>query len=268
MDEYSISDYGIFSDAVTTSNTLKNNIQTSYDSFNTFKSQLSNQGIFMGPICDSCVGGFDRCNSLLTSLNENLTTISSYLMDTAIAYKNGDEAASNKVLNLKSGKLMVATGGASTGLKSGNENQDYVHDYLASQGFNEAAICGILANIKKETNFRSDIGGDYGTSYGMCGWHATRWDRLKDYCAQNNLDIKTIETQSQFLVWELQNHYPELYQQLLNTPNTAQGAYDAAHAFTLQFERPANMGEKAQQRGSIAMDEYWPFYTGTATQTT
>ena len=134
-------------------------------------------------------------------------------------------------------------------------------DYLASQGFNEAAICGILANIRKETNFRSDIGGDYGTSYGMCGWHATRWDRLKNYCDKNNLDIRTIETQSQFLVWELKNCYSGLYKTLKSIPNTAQGAYEAAYQFTIHFERPQGMYDKGVERGNIAAGDYYPFYT-------
>ncbi len=260
MGEIKVSDYTIFSDAGTSVKKLLNEIDNLDTSLGDCKRSLDRESVFFGPICESSIEGLNQCHSRVTTMSDNYKIILKYVNQLTSAYKNGDEAAANKILKLKDGKISIAKSSASTGKKSGNANRDYIHDYLANQGFNEAAICGILANIKKETNFRSDIGGDYGTSYGMCGWHATRWDRLKNYCQSHNLDIRTVQTQSQFLVWELKNCYPDLYKALKSVPNTAQGAYDAAHLFTIKFERPQGMYEKADQRGNIAAGEYYPFY--------
>ena len=261
MSEIKVSDYKIFDDASNTVKKVTSEIESLKVSLDDSKTILNNEAIFKGPICDSCIEGLSKCNTRITAMYGNYNTIIKYLNSVSTAYQNGDKQAANKVLKLENGKIGVGSASASTGKKSGNNNRDYVHDYLASQGFNEAAICGILANIRKETNFRSDIGGDYGTSYGMCGWHASRWDRLKNYCDSNNLDIRTIQAQSQFLVWELKNCYSGLYKTLKNIPNTQQGAYDAAREFTLHFERPANMQERSVERGNIAANEYYPFYT-------
>ena len=257
MSEINVSDYTIFNDAGNTVKKLSSEIESLQTSLKEGKNSLNRESVFKGPICDSCLEGLDKCNSRVTTMSANYRIILKYINQLASAYEKGDEAAANKILKLKNGKISI---GSAT-RKSDNKNRDYIHDYLANQGFNEAAICGILANIRKETNFRTDIGGDYGTSYGMCGWHATRWDRLKNYCEAHNLDIRTVQTQSQFLVWELKNCYPDLYKALKKIPNNAQGAYDAAHLFTIKFERPANMQERAAERGNIAANDYYPFYT-------
>ena len=76
------------------------------------------------------------------------------------------------------------------GLKlTGNDNKSKIYNYLSEQGFSDAAICGILANIEHESGFRTDALGDGGTSYGICQWHNGRWNNLKNYCNKNNLDF-------------------------------------------------------------------------------
>ncbi|MBQ3307456.1 MAG: hypothetical protein IJG68_04615 [Bacilli bacterium] len=257
MEDYNVSDYGIFESAVNSANTLRSSIDSDITDVRACRQNLADDTIFMGPICDSCIDGFDRMNGFLSTLSESLNTLSSYLIDVAVAYKNGDEKAANKFLRFNSGKLSVSSGAK----PSGNANRDYIFEYLSNLGLNEAAISGIMANIKRETNFKTDIGGDGGTSYGMCGWHLTRWDSLKAFCEQNNYDVSQIEGQTAYLVYELQNKYTDLYNFLLNVPNTSQGAYDAASQFCIQFERPANTYDRAEERGNIAVSEYFPFYT-------
>ena len=256
MEDYSVSEYGIFDSAVTSTNNLRSNIDSDVIDIRSCRNKLGDNNVFMGPICDSCINGFDKINGLFTTLNESLATLSSYLIDTAVAYQNGDSKAANKFLRFSSGKFSISNAAK----PSGNANRDYIYDYLSGLGLNEAAISGIMANIKHETNFRTNIGGDAGTSYGMCGWHLSRWDELNAFCQANNYDVTQIEGQSAFLVYELQNKYPNLYNYLLSVPNTSQGAYDAASQFCIQFERPANTYERAQQRGYDASNEFYPFY--------
>lgn len=101
MKEYKISDYGIFGDAVSTTNSLKNEISNAKSTCDECKSMISNEAVFMGPIADSCVQGFSQLDSSITSMTGKFTEISQYLMNTAQAYKAGDIEAADKICILK-----------------------------------------------------------------------------------------------------------------------------------------------------------------------
>jgi hypothetical protein len=145
------------------------------------------------------------------------------------------------------------------GLK-GDTPQEQIFNYLKSKGFNNAAICGILANIQHESSFKTDALGDGGTSYGICQWHNGRWNNLKSYCNNNGLDWHSMEGQLEYLIHELETGYTSVYNTLKNVPNTAQGAYDAAYKWTVSFEIPANKEAAGQRRGSTASSTYWNTY--------
>ena len=144
---------------------------------------------------------------------------------------------------------------------TGDDNKSKIYNYLSSQGFSDAAICGILANIEHESGFRTDALGDGGTSYGICQWHNSRWTNLKNYCNNNGLDWKSLEGQLSYLVYELKTNYTGVYNTLMNVPNTRQGAYDAAYKWTTDFEIPDNRYERGKQRGNTAMSSYWDKYS-------
>ena len=116
-EKYTVSDYGIFNDAITTTNKLKTNIDTAQTTSNDVKSVIDNDAVFMGPCADSCVEAVNTLNGSMTVMTENFTTINNYLTEVATGYKNGDTAAMNKVLNLDSTskKLSVGTHSVSSG---------------------------------------------------------------------------------------------------------------------------------------------------------
>ena len=143
---------------------------------------------------------------------------------------------------------------------TGNTNKDKIFSYLRSQGFNNAAICGILSNIQHESNFNPNSLGDKGTSYGICQWHNSRWTRLKNYCSKNNLSYKSLEGQVSFLVYELKKYYPKVYNTIKNVPNTKKGAYDAAYSWTVHYEVPVNRYKQGDRRGRSASSTYWDAY--------
>lgn len=102
MSEYSVSDYGIFSDAIATTNSLSNTVSDFQSSCSECKSTIGNDAIFMGPIADSCVSSFESLDSNIADLLSNFSQISSFLSETSTSYQSGDTAASNTVLNIKS----------------------------------------------------------------------------------------------------------------------------------------------------------------------
>ncbi len=256
MNEYTFSDYGIFASAISDAKALGTSLSTGKSNLASSKAKLGDGSIFMGPACDSCLAAFAQADSKIVSMSDNFSAIEKYLMETASTYKSGDEAAAS-VLSMSNGKVSTVAGGSKVSL-TGNTNQDQIYNYLASQGYNHAAICGILANIKHESGYRTDALGDGGTSYGICQWHAGRYEQLMNYCQQNNLDYTSLEGQLSYLSYELQK-YGDLTNTLKNVPNTPEGAYQAAYQWTVQFERPANMDAAGQTRGSTAqsiMQEY------------
>ena len=258
MNEYNVSDYGIFNNAVGTVDGLSKVLSTVKDEISTCSQQLGNESIFMGPISEQAVEGCTTASSRADSLSTNCSTIKSYLVETSTNYQSGDSKAQLKVLSTgANGEFGTSTSSANF---SGDTNQDKLYSYLSSQGFNNAAICGILANIESESGFSTTALGDGGTSYGICQWHEGRWNSLKDYCSENNLDSDSLEGQAQYLVSELKNSYPDVYETLQNVPNTAEGAYQAAYKWTTDFEIPADKYSEGENRGDNAQTTYWEKY--------
>ena len=143
---------------------------------------------------------------------------------------------------------------------TGNKKVDAVYNSLADKGFNNAAICGILANIEHESGFSTDAVGDGGTSYGICQWHNSRWTNLRNFCDKNGYDQSSMEGQLEYLEWELKNNYSGVYKVLQNVPNTSEGAYKAAYEWTVHFEVPDNTESRARDRGNTAASSYWKTY--------
>lgn len=123
-----------------------------------------------------------------------------------------------------------------------------------------AAACGILANIEYESAFQVTIIGDQGTSFGLCQWHNERYSALMTYCTARGLDYQSVEGQMEYMAFELKSSYVGLYGSLRSVDNSPEGAYQAAYLWCIQFERPADMERKAEERGNSAKYKYWNRY--------
>lgn len=136
-----------------------------------------------------------------------------------------------------------------------NEKRCYNY-FINEMKLNSSASCGIIANIKYESNFIVKAIGDGGTSYGICQWHNVRYKRLKNYCKSKNLDYKTLKAQLNYLQYELENYYKSLYKKLKKSQNTEQGAYESGYNFCYMFEKPAKKTESSKKRGNQAIVYY------------
>ncbi|MDD6094980.1 MAG: phage tail tip lysozyme [Clostridia bacterium] len=162
--------------------------------------------------------------------------------------------------------LCGSISGLSVGTSAVGKNEAQIADFLVKQmGFNSAAVSGILANIEWESGFNPDCYGDkingVYTSYGICQWHNTRWDRLKQFCQSKGYDWKTLEGQLWYLKYELEEYYPTILSYIKNVANTADGAYDAGYYWCYNFERPADTANMSVKRGNLAKSKYWPVYS-------
>ena len=143
-------------------------------------------------------------------------------------------------------------------------NIQTIYTYLTETvGLNRAAACGILSNIKSESNFNPEAIGDSGAAYGICQWNSRR-NSLIAYCEKNGFESwKSLEGQLGYLQYELENNKKSVGNVLRKLPDTAQGAYDAAYHFCVYFEIPADRYNKGVTRGTNAVKIYWKKFGGT-----
>ncbi len=149
---------------------------------------------------------------------------------------------------------------AATGY-TGNNAQKIFHFLCVELGLHNAASVGILTNIYCESGFRPDALGDNGTSYGICQWHLGRWDRLKNWCNENNLSWESLDGQLRYLKYECELYYPDTMKAIrTTTENNSAGAWRSAYLWCKNFEVPANTLVVSEKRGDMAVEIFWPLY--------
>ena len=124
------------------------------------------------------------------------------------------------------------------------EAYQYLYGRLTGDyGFNHAAACAILANMYCESSFNPTAGDYY---YGIIQWGGGRRDSLMSWCAANGYEYDTLDGQLAFMYHELTTGYTGVYDVLMSTPDTAQGAYDAAVCFCKYYEVAASVGNRPE----------------------
>ncbi|MBQ7117555.1 MAG: fibronectin type III domain-containing protein [Clostridia bacterium] len=146
-----------------------------------------------------------------------------------------------------------------------NELKTEIFSYLTDEmNLNSAAACGVMANIDEESDFNprlviTDTNGLL--SGGLCQWNGGRFSRLRAHCKQKGISYLSVEGQLSYLKKELSSKaYGYIYDYLKDVPDTAQGAYDAAHYWCYYFEVPGNRYSKSISRGNAAKNKYWKAY--------
>ena len=78
-ENYNVSDYGIFDNAVSTTSKVSEELNVSKTTIDECKTNLSNESVFMGPLCDEAVNGFSTSSANITQVLDNFSKISSYI---------------------------------------------------------------------------------------------------------------------------------------------------------------------------------------------
>ncbi len=137
-------------------------------------------------------------------------------------------------------------------------NRDRIYEFLTEElKLNYAAACGVIANMHVESRFNPQALGDWGTSYGICQWHNKRFAQLISWSEENGLDYTQLETQLQFMKFELENKYRFVYDHLLKASNTQRGAYSIGNYWCIYYEKPKNKYASGDARGELARKRYW-----------
>ena len=108
MNKYKVGEYSIFEEGLASIKNLNDNLDTSKSNISNLKSKLTSDSVLMGPICDNCIEAFVNIDKRINLLTENYSKLGNYLIDTATAYKAGDEKAKNMIVTLDSnGKIKI-----------------------------------------------------------------------------------------------------------------------------------------------------------------
>lgn len=121
-------------------------------------------------------------------------------------------------------------------------------DFFVGKGLTKEQSIGIAANLQAESGYRTGAIGDSGTSMGLAQWHNERMQNLKTWAEKNKLDYMSVNGQLEFLWHELNTSEKSA----LTAIQSAKTSEDAAYAFTVKFERPANSDMRGNERASIA----------------
>ena len=94
-----VSSYQILETGASTVTSYSNEFTTANDQLTSCKTELSNQAVFMGPICDETMKGFSNSATKIADCISKCSEMSTYLVTAAEKYKSGDATAANTILN-------------------------------------------------------------------------------------------------------------------------------------------------------------------------
>lgn len=167
------------------------------------------------------------------------------------------------------------------------DNPSTIWNYFKGKGLNDFAVAGIMGNIYAESGFKptnlqntyeKKLGytddtytaavdnGSYGNfvkdsaGYGLAQW--TYWSRkqaLLEYARSVGKSIGDLSMQLDFMWKEMQG-----YKSMMTTLNSATSVLEASNAVLLQYERPADQSESAQNKRAGYGQTYYDKYAGKA----
>ena len=152
----------------------------------------------------------------------------------------------------------------------GGTNKEKVFSFLTEElGLNNAAACGVMANIQNESGFnparhedKNTYGDGLGEGYGLCQWSYSRKTALLSFLQENGFAEDSIDGQLWFFKTEIESSERTAWNAIKNLPNTSDGAYEAGRLWCLKFERPRDGVGDSVERGNLAQNTYWPAYGG------
>ena len=178
----------------------------------------------------------------------------------------------------------VATTPIESAIDTSAANPAKMWDFFKSKGLNDYGIAGLMGNLYAESGLRScnlqnsfenSLGmndveytkavddGSYtnfvkdSAGYGLAQW--TYWSLKQDllnFCKQKNKSIGDLDTQMEFLVYQLEKSYKSVWTILKKAKNVR----EASDAVLLQFERPADQSAAVQEKRAAYGQTYFDNY--------
>ena len=99
MKDYQVTDYGIFSDAISTTTKYSESIKNTQTAATEAETTIKDESVFMGPIQENCVQEFSKMTVEMNTMVENFNTLATFLQQSSGNYQAGDQAASTTIEN-------------------------------------------------------------------------------------------------------------------------------------------------------------------------
>jgi hypothetical protein len=122
--------------------------------------------------------------------------------------------------------------------------------FLMGLGYSKSIASGIAGNIYVESKYDPLAVGDNGQSFGLAQWHKSRWDALKKWSENKNLNVASFEAQLKFIDWELNNTEKRAKTELMKTTKPE----DSAFVFAKYYERPAFISNRRMTKAREIYD--------------
>lgn len=178
----------------------------------------------------------------------------------------------------------VATTPVESAIDTSAANPAQMWDFFKSKGLNDYGVAGLMGNLYAESGLRScnlqnsfenslgmnDVeytkavdNGSYtnfvkdSAGYGLAQW--TYWSLKQDllnFCKQKNKSIGDLDTQMEFLAYQLEKSYKSVWAILKKAKNVR----EASDAVLLQFERPADQSTAVQEKRAAYGQTYFDNY--------
>lgn len=133
---------------------------------------------------------------------------------------------------------------------------EVLYEYFIKVGLTSAQACGVVAQADAESGFNTQARGDGGEAHGLFQMHPDRIALIKAHGF--DMTSPSALVQAEGVWWELQNSETEALGQL----RASHSAYQAGHAMSVYYERPANEVEEANRRGNLAAKWFRYFNPG------
>ncbi|MBV8096918.1 MAG: hypothetical protein JO110_27485 [Acetobacteraceae bacterium] len=130
-------------------------------------------------------------------------------------------------------------------------------EVLKGKGWTPAQACGIVANIKCESNFNPAAAGDGGHAYGLAQWHPPRQTAFEQKY-KHDIRGSSFEEQLDFIDFEMTSGGEWKAGRLLKAAKTAE---EAGEIVSRDYERPASRDSEARKRGELAK-KYFELFQG------
>lgn len=200
MNEYNVSDYAIFSDAVSITNNVNTKAKDFLSTFDSCDAVVSDDGVFLGPAADYCRSYFDNVRADTEEVIGNFDIVMQYLTQAGEKYKAGDYEAANQLLD----DLAITHG-------------DFInyYQYLYGTGYGDGTIatsgCGptsmamVLTYLTGEevTPVETAAYGDNNGYY--VNGQGTAWSYFDAIATDYGVDCEQMHVSSDNIVNELQN---------------------------------------------------------------
>ena len=181
--------------------------------------------------------------------NINVDTDKKVGPQTKSNYKPSTGSSYNQLRNdYAQARMSGAIGGPVTGSLSGNNNTEKIWKYFKSQGFSDAGVSGIMANLYHESGLESSrLQNGGGPGRGLAQWEGPRFTALQEFARGRSKSWTDLPTQLDFLMHEMKTNHSSGFMDYFRNANSAS---KAAAKFENEFERPA-VNHNAE-RGSTA----------------